>query len=781
MNFFKFFLATWALMVVSFTGFAQAPCHIKLSGVVIDRNTGQGLSYASVVHVQTGKPGIADEEGHFGFNGLCNEVVTLNISHVGCASERYELVLERDTNIVIYLSHSEEDLGAVEIVEEQDNATQLTRMEVRSASLMQESGKQLAEMALLLPGMRLLQTGNAIAKPVFRGMHSNRLLLMNNGIRQEGQYWGSEHAPEIDSYVAQSLAVIEGPDALRYASDAIAGILLVEAPDVFAHEKFAGKLQSTLQSNGRGGAAAAELSGSVPRLDGLHYRVQGSLKKLGTMRDSRNFLTNTGVEEWNYSYALGYRYKKWKAEVFYSKFNQRFGLYRYSHLGNLTDLQNVLQGRPQPDTLGFSYDFGRPFQQVSHELFKASLEHRIDERNRIEMVYARQYNRRQEYDVHIGRNPSAEALASPQLDYSLTTHLAEALWHHKPGRVNGVLGVSGMQRRNRYRGREFMPNYENQNLGVFLIERYAFGLWNMTAAVRYDRYSGEVYQPVATVENPVSMYFDGFATSFALRRSITGGDLNFNAGTQWRAPAVNELFSNGLHHGAGGVEVGNPQLDRERSYNAAFTLRKSLPQHKFQAVAYVNYIEDFVFMNPSSVELTIRGAFPRFDFEQTNALFRGIDLNHEAALGEYWSTRSTASLVWADNLQNSTFFIGIPAHHFTADLRRTFNDTERFKGMYCSINASYTMRQFRAPDLYPFDAVREMGSAAVLPASFDFADPPDAYFLLGASAGMRFGNSSLSLDVENALNTAYRDYMNRFRYFADEMGINVLLRFQHLF
>lgn len=780
MNFRRFLLFI-LVFLPSVAVYAQAPCNLRLHGRVVDRNTGSGLSFATVVHIEKGIVTATDGEGFFEITGLCADTLTLAISHVGCTTERRVVRLRGDTLVTVYLSHSEEALGEVEIASERENSEQLTRMEVRSAALGSESGKQLAEMALLLPGMRMLQTGNSVAKPVFRGMHSNRLLLMNNGIRQEGQYWGSEHAPEIDSYVAQSLAVIEGPDALRYASDAIAGVLLVEPPDVFRGDEFSGKVQTDFQSNGRGGGASAEFSGAAPMVQGMHYRVQGSLKKLGTLRDSQNFLTNTGAEEWNYSYALGYQRAAWKAELYYSKFNQRFGLYRYSHLGNLTDLQNVLQGRAQPDTSGFTYDFGRPFQEVSHELFKAKAAYRADENNRFEVIYARQYNRRQEYDVHIGRNPSESAQARPQLRYGLTTHLGEGLWHHAPGRLNGVLGVSAMMRRNRYRGRDFMPDYKNRNLGAFLIERYSFGKWNATYALRYDRYSAQIFEPVAAADNPVNLYFDGLATSLALRRDLTGGDITLSTGTQWRAPAVNEMFSNGLHHGAGGVEVGNPDLREERSFNAAFTFRKAFRRSKLLAVAHVNYIRDFIFMNPNSIDLTIRGAFPRFDFEQADALFRGIDLRYEVAPAKHWNIMSSASLVWADNRENNTYFIGIPAHHFEVDLRRTFGDGEKIKGRYCSVKAAYTMRQYRTPDLYPFDDVRQNGSAAQLPDAFDFAAPPDGYFLLGASAGMRFGNSSLSLAVENALNTAYRDYMNRFRYFADEQGINVLMRFRHQF
>ena len=54
--------------------------------------------------------------------------------------------------------------------------------------------------------------------------------------------------------------------------------------------------------------------------------------------------------------------------------------------------------------------------------------------------------------------------------------------------------------------------------------------------------------------------------------------------------------------------------------------------------------------------------------------------------------------------------------------------------------------------------------------------PPDAYYLLGASFASDIQLTKLRLrlfaSVENALNISYRDYLNRLRYFADDLGIN---------
>lgn len=780
MNPLQWFLAAVGILA-SLPFLGQQPCDIVLSGAVVDQSSTQGLSYATVREIHRGAGVSTDSLGLFRLEGMCRGMVELQVTHVGCEPVHMRFNLRTDTAIVFLMDHSESLLKGYEVVAELAKPQQITRMELRGEDMDRRSGMLLGELTEALPGMRILRTGNAVAKPVFRGLHSNRLLLMNNGIRQEGQYWGAEHSPEIDPFVARSVAIIEGVDALRYASDALGGVLLIEPANVFDARPLGGRIQSALQTNGRGGALSAEVEGQLPFMENFSFRVQASAKRLGDMRDSRNFLTNTGISEQNVSYALGYKVGKWKADVYYANFNQKFGLYRYSHLGNLTDLQQVLEGRPQPDTLGFSYRIRRPFQEVSHELVKARLQYTLNDQNSFEWIYARQFNRRREYDIHVGRNPSQEALSRPQLDYALTTHMGEALWHHSRGRWKSTLGSSVLQRRNRYRGREFMPNYRDINWSAFALSSLTREEWKFSAGLRYNSYRAEVFQAATPADRPIGVSFEGVAASVAAARKVAQGDWRLSLSSHWRGPAINELFSNGLHHGAGGIEVGNPDLDSERSYNLSLGLRQTWGKVKIHAVGYVHLIQNFIFMNPTGVELTIRGAFPRFDFEQDDALFRGADLQVDWAMAEHWTAAGSASLVWASNMDQGTFFMGIPAHRLDLSFTHSFQDMAAVKGLYASVAGQYTMRQFRAPEIYPFDEVREMGSAAELPLSFDFAAPPDGFFLLQLEAGMRIGKSGFTLTVDNALNAAYRDYMNRFRYFADEPGINVTLRYQYLF
>src|SRR5690606_23000727 len=73
--------------------------------------------------------------------------------------------------------------------------------------LLESRGENLGESLKRIAGVSTFSTGNSIAKPVIHGMHSNRIMIMNNGIRLESQQWGAEHAPEIDPFLADEITV----------------------------------------------------------------------------------------------------------------------------------------------------------------------------------------------------------------------------------------------------------------------------------------------------------------------------------------------------------------------------------------------------------------------------------------------------------------------------------------------------------------------------------------------------------------------------------------------
>lgn len=86
-----------------------------------------------------------------------------------------------------------------------------------------------------LPSQELvLKTGNSVVKPIIHGLYGSRVAIVNDGMRQQDQEWGVEHAPNIDINTASTIEVIKGASALRYGGDAIGGTILITPARVIA-------------------------------------------------------------------------------------------------------------------------------------------------------------------------------------------------------------------------------------------------------------------------------------------------------------------------------------------------------------------------------------------------------------------------------------------------------------------------------------------------------------------------------------------------------------------
>ena len=88
-------------------------------------------------------------------------------------------------------------------------------------------GTNLVDAVGHLPGLSQISTGAGISKPVIRGLGYNRVVVVDQGIRQEGQQWGDEHGLEVDEEGVHSVEVLKGPASLMYGSDAIAGVMIL--------------------------------------------------------------------------------------------------------------------------------------------------------------------------------------------------------------------------------------------------------------------------------------------------------------------------------------------------------------------------------------------------------------------------------------------------------------------------------------------------------------------------------------------------------------------------
>lgn len=643
-------------------------------------------------------------------------------------------------------------------------------VELSGRALDQLRGLSLGETLQKLPGVSVLQTGPTIFKPVIQGMYGQRVLIMNNGVRQEGQQWGSEHAPEVDPFVASKITVVKGASSVRYGSDAIGGVILVDPKPLRRAPGFGGELNLGGFSNSRAGVGSMILEYAPEKLSGLSARVQGTYRRAGNSKTPGYYLKNTGLEEYNFSYALGYLKRKAGIEIFYSQFNTKLGILSSSHIGNLTDLQRAIASPVPLETSGFSYNIARPYQQVAHELFKVSAYLKTNSGNRLLATYALQYNDRREYDKHKPLNDSLAALNQPELELHITTHTANLVYEHKIGKYNtGSWGLSGIQQGNIYKGRFFIPNFKSYAAGMFLVEEWEKGRWSVELGIRYDyKWLQAFYYETKVYQDP-SYRFSNFSGSAGVAYQWSEHvKLRANAGTGFRPPNVSELFSNGLHHGAAAVEIGDKNLKPERAYNFSLSANLSYTRLAGEISAYYTDFRDYIYLAPVfPATLTVRGAFPTFKYTQINATFTGVDAWLSDSLSKHFTVTSKLSVLYAYNNSAKERLILTPPTRFENGVVYNFTAGKKILTPYLGISNTIVLRKQHLPD------------------SSDYAPAPSGYTLFNCQAGFRmlWGKNTLDvmLSCNNVLNEKYRDYLDRFRYYANAVGRNVGIRVKMTF
>jgi iron complex outermembrane receptor protein len=249
---------------------------------------------------------------------------------------------------------------------------------------------------------------------------------------------------------------------------------------------------------------------------------------------------------------------------------------------------------------------------------------------------------------------------------------------------------------------------------------------------------------------------------------LPGMGVTLNLASAWRPPAPNELYANGLHQGLAAVEIGNQDFKAEKATNINFQINyKQDSTFSFELSLYNNRIKDFIYLQPVlPPALTINGYYPRFEYRQTDANLAGIDFLTTFNPWRIIEMYAKVNLLFAKNMATDNWLIWMPADRLETGFTWFPNLNQKYTRPYLKTGFAYTKQQDRIPE----DKDN--------PEWNDYAPPPPAYGLITLEAGTIFTKSKIQagFTVYNLTNAQYRDYMNRFRYFVDEAGLNVALR-----
>ena len=785
------------LLTLSSIGYTQN-CNLTLSGQILDMHDNSTLSGATIAIVGTNIAVQTGLEGRYRIENLCqNNLYNIKVIHPACDSQIFSLRLNKNTTKDFKLEHHLEELNEIivdgSLYDVKSNST--LENKVSKETLEQYKTGTLADALKSISGISTLAKGNAIVKPVIHGLHSSRIVMVNNGVRMMDQEWGADHAPNIDINSVERLIVIKNASALQYSGDAIGGVIISEAVKVPLLDSIYGQTSLSGQSNGRGGMLTTQFTKTSA--NGWFGTFQGAFKRFGDFEASEYVLSNTGLTGHNAALRFGLNQFQKGFEVYYSYTKNSIGILRASHLHGAADQVRALSNDRPLIVRDFTYNIDAPSQEVGHHLFRLKGFKTFENFGEIRVQYDFQQNNRLEYDIRRGDDMNKAAL-----DLRLNTHSVlvdfEAQTTHDLGLKLGVMGRYQNNFPNPNTGvRRLIPDYDKYDFGIYgIVDHKANERWHLEAGIRYDYSTMDVFKYYRTSfwesRNYDELYSDlvveDLGTQVATNPILTFHNISATLGAKYRwghfnvlmnyamasrAPNPSELFSEGLHHAVARIERGDLSFDSEISHKFSLALQRQSDRFGFTINPYINSVSDFILIEPTSVLETIRGNFQVWEYRQTQAQLMGIDIDAQIKLSQNFNFKHQLAMVQGVDKSRDLPLINVPPVHVNNEI--SYNNA-KFHNLRMSLKSEYVSSQNKFPDTN-FEVYIPLTDTTE---TVDMSTPPGAYHLIHFNSSVEFElktalSLTVGLGVTNLFNTSYRNYLNLQRFYADDLGRNIVL------
>ncbi|AQX11242.1 TonB-dependent receptor [Elizabethkingia meningoseptica] len=788
-----------ALLLLCSAVMSYAQKNFTVQGTVKDSDNHSLISHAKVSIGNTSV--VSDAQGAFSLK-LNEGDYAVVVTHPKFDEFKESLKVDKNLKLEINMEHRAEDIETVVLNVKHRTPGAMIVSSLDKDLITRNAASNLGNLLTNISGVNGLKTGNNIVKPIIHGMYGSRIAILNNGVKMAEQEWGIEHAPNIEIGNYQHIDVIKGASALKFGSDAIGGVVLLEPAIYPKKDTLEGSIILNGQSNGRGGGVNVNLLKLWK--NGWAINTNGSYNKLGDLKAPDYGLMNTGLESSSFNFGIQKKNAHRGFSLDYYLTNQNIGILRASHIGSPQDFYEAMNAPRPIFERDFSYDIDNPRQVVEHHLVKLNAYNDFKNFGKLSLTYSFQYNHRQEYDIRRG-----DLNALPALDMELITNQVNI--NHLLTRGNWSLesGIDGTYQNNysdpATKARRLIPNYDKYAAGIYSIFKYKFNpKWNAEASARYDFNRYDVYKWYDTSDwnNRYADLYPEFKVKESANRTLTHPildyhNVSFNAGVEYkpsaafnlkfnyskvsRTPNIAELFSDGLHHSASVIEVGDMSLKNEtgNQFNLLLESRLNVLQGlQISLNPYFFYTRNYINEVPTGVQNTIRGVFPVWSYQQIDAKMYGADLDINWKLTSNITYKGRASYLYGQDLTHDVPLILMAPANVSNTIEFVKPEWNNF---YFSVNNRQVFRQNR----YPYNPVYITlydGQGEAYEATLDLSTPPKAYNLWGLQAGVDiYKNFSVGVTVNNLFNTNYKDYLNRLRFFSYEMGRNIILNLKYNF
>ena len=606
------------------------------------------------------------------------------------------------------------------------------------------------------PGISQLTTGGSISKPIIRGLGYNRVVVMSEGVRQEGQQWGDEHGVEVDGSSINSVEILKGPASLMYGSDAMAGVVILHP-------------QATLPE----GEMKANVSTEYQTNNGLFAY------NLSMAGNQKGFVWNA-----RFSDKMAHAYKnKYDGYVPGSQFRERAGRlmlgvsksWGHSRLTwtsyHLTP--GIVEGERDPETGELvcntdnvkTYSKALPFQEVKH--YKLVWDNSLNlSTGYLKAIIGYQQNRRKEYE---------ESEDEYELFFKLHTLTYDL--RYVTNQWNGwklSTGIGGMYQKSGNEGEEYLiPDYRLFDFGIYATATKSLGdRWTLNGGVRYDHrrmHGDELIEDGDLRFTDFSRHFNGLTGSIGAVCNINEHfNLRLNVARGFRTPNMSELASNGVHEGSIRYELGNQQLKAEYSLQADLGLDFTSRYVSAQLALFANRIDNYIFTHRLPEE--IEEGYLTYAYTQGDARLLGFEAGVDFHPVHSVHFSNTFSFVDAQQMHASSdtkYLPFTPAPRWTSELK-----WELFHHSHSTVNHHHNSNSIHRSllnNLYIAAGLECYLKQSHIYSADNTETTTPGYALLSLSAGTDINVNGKKIaefyiTADNLLNKAYQSHLNRLKY-----------------
>ena len=606
------------------------------------------------------------------------------------------------------------------------------------------------------PGISQLTTGGSISKPIIRGLGYNRVVVMSEGVRQEGQQWGDEHGVEVDGSSINSVEILKGPASLMYGSDAMAGVVILHPQATLPEGEMKANVSTEYQTNN--GLFAYNLS-MAGNQKGFVWNARFSDKMAHAYKNKYD------------GYVPGSQFRE-RAGRLMLGVNKSWGHSRLTWTSyHLTP--GIVEGERDPETGELvcntdnvkTYSKALPFQEVKH--YKLVWDNSLNlSTGYLKAIIGYQQNRRKEYE---------ESEDEYELFFKLHTLTYDL--RYVTNQWNGwklSTGIGGMYQKSGNEGEEYLiPDYRLFDFGIYATATKSLGdRWTLNGGVRYDHrrmHGDELIEDGDLRFTDFSRHFNGLTGSIGAVCNINEHfNLRLNVARGFRTPNMSELASNGVHEGSIRYELGNQQLKAEYSLQADLGLDFTSRYVSAQLALFANRIDNYIFTHRLPEE--IEEGYLTYAYTQGDARLLGFEAGVDFHPVHSVHFSNTFSFVDAQQMHASSdtkYLPFTPAPRWTSELK-----WELFHHSHSTVNHHHNANSIHRSllnNLYIAAGLECYLKQSHIYSADDTETTTPGYALLSLSAGTDINVNGKKvaefyITADNLLNKAYQSHLNRLKY-----------------